>query len=525
MRSRATRLVVGLTAASVSVACLGAGATSALGHASLEKTSPERGAELAQPPSEVRFDFSESVELSFGALRVFDSAGEEVQSGDPEHPGGDAAAIAVALPDDLPDGSYTATYRVVSADSHPVSGGFVFAVGKGSAAPGASVSELLDDPEAGTGTKVGFAAARAGSYAAIALALGGAVFLLAVWASALANVGGANNRWVEASRGFGSRSRTIFAGAIGLGLICTIAGVIFQGALASGTGPLEALDTSVIGEVLDTRFGEVWAIRFGIWVALAVVFAVAVSQRGPAPALRPATLGAEGTALETPPRALVWIGGALLVALAATPAFAGHASSLDPTWALVPSTIVHVTAMSVWVGGLVMLVAALPAATRNLEPPDRTRLLAACLRRFSPIALGAVIVLLATGILQSLLELDSLSALVDTAFGRLILVKSALLAALIGLGAVNRRRSIPKMDALARGGETPGSAGLALRRILRAEVALVAAAIVATSFLAAETPNDASGGGPPPGLLTSAMPASTTRSIRRCPATTKSTST
>ena len=179
----------------------------------------------------------------------------------------------------------------------------------------------------------------------------------------------------------------------------------FQGALASGIGAPRSP-----GHVGDRRGPRHSLRRDGgrsawIWVALAVVFAVAVSQRGPAPALRPATLGAEGTALEPPPRALVWIGGALLVALAATPAFAGHASSLDPTWALVPSTIVHVTAMSVWVGGLVMLVAALPAATRNLEPPDRTRLLAACLRRFSPIAFGAVIVLLATGILQSLLEL------------------------------------------------------------------------------------------------------------------------
>ena len=73
--------------------------------------------------------------------------------GRPGAPGRRDEEIAVALPDDLPDGSYTATYRVVSADSHPVSGGFVFAVGEGSAAPAASVSELVDDEQASAATK------------------------------------------------------------------------------------------------------------------------------------------------------------------------------------------------------------------------------------------------------------------------------------------------------------------------------------------------------------------------------------
>ena len=103
-------------------------------HATLEATTPERGARLARAPAQVSFRFDESVEASFGALRVFDAEGRQVQTGAAFHPGGRGSEVAVRLRPGLGDGSYTATYRVISADGHPVSSGFVFAVGD--AAPG-----------------------------------------------------------------------------------------------------------------------------------------------------------------------------------------------------------------------------------------------------------------------------------------------------------------------------------------------------------------------------------------------------
>src|SRR5262249_59302082 len=119
-------------------------------------------------------------------------------------------------------------------------------------------------------------------------------------------------------------------------------------------------------------------------------------------ALRPAELGATGLAL-APRRTRM-----LLLALAPPlafvtilPAFAGHASTQHPVWLMFPTNVLHVLAMSVWVGGLAVLLFALPAATRQLESSDRTRLLAAALRRFSPIALAAVCVILASGLVQA----------------------------------------------------------------------------------------------------------------------------
>jgi copper transport protein len=160
-----------------------------------------------------------------------------------------------------------------------------------------------------------------------------------------------------------------------------------------------------------------------------------------------------------------------------------------------PADVVHVVAMSAWLGGLAFLLVAVPAATRALEPADRTRLLAATLQRFSPLALIAVLALGVTGTVQALIEVRSLDALTSTAFGRAVLVKIVLLTLLIGLGAVNRQRVVPALRALAAGGRTPGEAGRLLRRTLRAEVALIVVILGVTGALT---------GYPPPTAATAA---------------------
>ncbi|WP_259312469.1 copper resistance CopC family protein [Capillimicrobium parvum] len=99
-------------------------------HAQLEGVTPQRGAVAQAAPGAVAFRFDEAVEGNFGAVRVFDARGERVDAGDAYHPGGHGEQIAVHLKPSLGDGTYTATYRVVSADGHVVSGGSTFSVGR-----------------------------------------------------------------------------------------------------------------------------------------------------------------------------------------------------------------------------------------------------------------------------------------------------------------------------------------------------------------------------------------------------------
>jgi copper transport protein len=152
--------------------------------------------------------------------------------------------------------------------------------------------------------------------------------------------------------------------------------------------------------------------------------------------------------------------------------------------------------MSLWVGGLAALLLVLPAATRELPGADRTRLLSAALLRFSPLALGAVIVLLATGLVQSYVEIRHLSLVFDTPFGRAAFIKLCLLLVLVGLGALQRRRTLPRLAAAAAGGETPGGAGVVVRRTLRAELALVVVVFAVTGALASYAPAVAQVSGP-----------------------------
>jgi copper transport protein len=182
--------------------------------------------------------------------------------------------------------------------------------------------------------------------------------------------------------------------------------------------------------------------------------------------------------------------------LAIVPALSGHASTQSPTGVMFAANVAHVVAMSAWVGGLVALLLAVPAATARLDLGDRTALLAAVLGRFSAIALAAVAVLAATGLIQGYVEIRHLDLVFSTAFGRAVFIKLVLLVGLVALGALNRRRTIPRLRAAARARRSPGADGVLLRRTLRTEVALLAAVLGVTGGLAGYVPAIAGSTGP-----------------------------
>jgi copper transport protein len=474
-------------------------AAPASAHALLEATEPARGATPDAAPRQVVLRFSEPVEVEFGAVRVYDAAGKEVQEGTAFHPDGDGKAVAVHLRSGLADGGYTTTYRVISADSHPVSGGFVFGVGKGGATSAVTVGELLDGEGSGPVTSVAFATARALQFTAIALAVGALAILLLVWLPALVALAAptpserpqpAGSAWTPASDAFAARWRRVLVGAGALGLGSALVALPLQAATAAGTTFWDGLGE--IGAVLDTRFGAVWGLGALAWSAILVL---AVARLATAPAVRPATIGAAGIAV---PQSGLWL-AALALPLAwlvCLPALGGHASVQDPVAVLLPANVLHVLAASAWIGGIAVLILALPAATRRLDPIDRTRLLSGAIGRFSTLALTAVAALLAGGILQSLLQLSAVDDLVDTAYGRAIVVKSVLVVALLCIGAWNRRRTLPALARAARASAPPGRPGAALRRALRAEVVLGVAALAVTGALAGYSPAGTQSTGP-----------------------------
>lgn len=461
---------------------------SAWGHASLLETSPGRGEQLQTAPRELTLRFSEPVEASFGAVRVFDARGATVET----RTRTSGRTVVAELPPGLGEGGYTATYRVISADSHPVSSGFVFSVGEGGAAPAATVDELLDrQREAGAVTTAALGAARAVQYGALALGIGTLLFLLACWVPAVRESAGAGPEWARATAAFGRRTRGLLLAAAGLGVVSGALGVALQGAVAGATSLWSALDATTIGEVLGTRFGTAWGLGVLAWAAVGGTALLAGARM---PVLRPASLGATGLALPTDLRVAVVAFPLALLAL--LPALGGHAAAQSPQWLLVPANVLHVLAISAWVGGVAVLVVALRAATAGLAADERTRLLVAAVGRFSTLAGIAVAVVLLSGVVQSLVSVASWGALLDTAYGRSVLVKLVLFTALIGLGAANRARVLPALRRAAGAGASPGGAGVLLRRLLRVEVAIFVVALGVTGALATYAPSTAASGGP-----------------------------
>ena len=110
-------------------------------HARLITTEPANDAVLEQSPRFVLLRFDEPVETAFGAIRVYDSRARRVDAGKVERPSEKEARIK--LERRLARGTYTATWRVVSADGHPVSGAFVFHVGAPSANPAGVAAQVL----------------------------------------------------------------------------------------------------------------------------------------------------------------------------------------------------------------------------------------------------------------------------------------------------------------------------------------------------------------------------------------------
>jgi copper transport protein len=216
-----------------------------------------------------------------------------------------------------------------------------------------------------------------------------------------------------------------------------------------------------------------------------------VFARSRQPVLRPASVGATGLALGRPfgPVALALL-AIPLGFLALSPALAGHASVQSPTGVLMPANVIHVIAISVWSAGLAVLLFVLPGATRELEPPDRSKLLAANLIRFSGVAGIAFVTIVVTGLVQSYVEVRTLDNVFDTRFGKLALIKFLIVVGpLAALGWFNRRRMLPRLRRIVDGSMPLGRAGFVLRRALRAEVALILVVFGVTAALVNNPPS------------------------------------
>lgn len=504
-------LAAAVFAAAVAVWLTAAPATA---HAVLTGSTPGDGEVVATQPQRVTLSFSETVNLADDGLRVLDPEGERADTGTPSSTstGQDGTArYAISLRTGLADGTYTVAWNVVSADSHPVSGAFTFSIGSTSTTTVDAAAQASGGKDGLTGLL--YDIARYTAYGGFVLLAGAGTFILACWPAAAARR--------TAQRTLLTGWTTLTAATLALLLLRTP---------YTGSGRLgDALDLEGLADVVDTTAGIALVVRLLLLGAAAAFIAVLC---GPYARLRATgTDGDSGGSGDTGDTGdtgdsagrladltwgLVLGGGLVATGIACTWAMSEHASTGPQTDLAIPADVLHLLAVACWLGGLTTLLALL------LREPG---LPPAAVRRFSALALGSVAVLAATGLYAAWRQVRTLDALTSTDYGRLLLLKVALVAALLAAGWFSRRftsrlgaarapapardeaepESEPVSDDPERARQLarqraavltarrrkaldadPGRAGL--RRTVAAEVALAAVVLAVTTALTATTP-------------------------------------
>jgi copper transport protein len=430
LRSGALRLVPLVAASALALVT----ATAASAHAVLLSTTPTDGSAVAASPDRITLRFSEPVVTSLGSIRLFDADAGRRSTGSLSRP--EPEIVEAPVDGRLGHGTYTVSWRVISADGHPVHGAFVFSVGH------ATGGLQPADVDVSTPEYVGdsFWIARFLSLLLVLATVGGSVSL------------------AVCLRDASDRVRRRIAGSIAIGasllVPLSLAGLVLEGSEASGYGVLRAARWDVVSEVLDTRFGQAWLAR--ALIAVAVVVIALLVLRGLDP----------------------WAVALVSFALVPTLSLAGHAG-VGGAVELV-ADLAHLGAAAVWTGGL----AAIALALLSVHAEERWRLASRAVPRFSLLAFGSVALLIAAGLVSGYLEVRSWHGLWETTYGRLVLVKAGLLLGLLALGAYNRLVAVPRL----RGGDVPGSVRRGFARAVSIELALMVVVIGLTASLVVQPP-------------------------------------
>jgi copper transport protein len=351
--------------------------SAALAHASLVRAEPADGAMLAEAPKALKLTFNEPVSVL--VMRLIGPSGEVVAPG--------AAAennVVTITPPPLRHGSHVLSWRVVSADGHPVGGSFVFSVGTSS---GSSVAASSN-----TTARSALWGVKLAVYVAMVLGIGGAFF--ESWAGAAGR----------------AQATTIYVALLVGGLIAAPLSIGLQG--------LDALDLPM-SQLKDAEVWRAgWETAYGLTALTAecAMIAALLALAAPVRLARALTLAG-----------LLGIGLALLLS--------GHAGSVEPRWLTRSAVFLHGVTVAFWIGALIPLVVAIRSGDRD------------ALMRFSRLIPIPLAVLIATGCLLTFVQLDRIDALWTTPYGLVLSGKLALVAVLIGLAAANRYALVPRFAA------------------------------------------------------------------------------
>jgi copper transport protein len=355
-------------------------ATGAFAHASLISTEPSDGSMMSSAPKTVRLRFNEPVAPA--SIRLIDGEGrtrEDVSVNAHDD------TIEIVLPDDLPRGTQVVSYRVVSADGHPVGGSLLFSLGM-------SANKVLRPADRAPALDALIWLARVSIYVGLFAGIGGAFF----------------GAWISRT----SSARRLIVAALLIGLTGAVAAWGLQGLDLLGLAPADILTVAPWQAAART------SLAISLLIAIVAMALAMASLRN--------VSGSTRSALSAV--AMLGVGTALAVS--------GHASTAQPQWLTRPMVFMHGAGVAFWIGALAPLAAI--AKRRDAS-------LLVILNRFSRAAMPVVAAIVLTGLALAFVQLVSVRDLIETSYGMILSIKLVLVAGLLGLAALNRFRLTPRL--------------------------------------------------------------------------------
>jgi copper transport protein len=357
---------------------------SCLAHAALVGSEPAEGSVIAASPGMIRLSFNEPVTPL--ALKLFYPDGRSVEVRGTAQDND----LMVELPATADQGTYAFSWRVASADGHPIGGTSLFSVGHASQRSAATAPS--------TTTPLPIWLARIVVYLGWIGGIGGAFFLTVI----------AGRRPPLADR--------LIVALLGLGVIATVISLGLQGLDELGGDLADLGNTAVWDTGLQSRYGG----TLGLGSVALLLAAAALRCRRHGVSLAGATASL------------------LMVAFAMT--LSGHAGTATPIWAARPALALHGAAATLWGGSLLPLL--ILVAMRHESA-------ASAALRLSAALLPTIAALVLSGATLAFLQGVTTTNLLETGYGRLLACKLALVLVMLGLGALNRYVLVPRIVAVA----------------------------------------------------------------------------
>ncbi|NKE34819.1 copper resistance protein CopC [Natronococcus sp. JC468] len=404
-RSTRARALLALALAALAFASV---AMPVAAHAYLSDSAPANGERVETAPDAVTLSFSgDGVQVA--DVAVIGPDGEDV-SAEAEIDTDAARTVRVPIEDaadgDAAEGMYTVEWEILADDGHAVTGSFVFSVGDEPLDRDAVLEAYEGDGAADESAAPGETVAKGVLLVALVALVGGPVTAaLAVYPAADHSGSFARSIDRRLARLFAGTGVVLFGSVLGLGL-----------ARSTSIGPLSP---ATLVEFTGTPLGRAWLAQLALALALLVALALGVT-------------GALSRRLR--------LGSTLVGALGvgATASWTSHSATAIDRLQGTAVDFAHVAGAGLWLGGLIVLALAVPAALRDSEPTDRATIAAETVRRYSLLALSGVTLAGATGLALAAWHVPDLEALRASLYGGSLSAKTLLVLLALGLGGITR---------------------------------------------------------------------------------------